>query len=224
MTISIETLKNRVIIASKRLSDIKWCNYSDEELMFLKRLFWASFKSVLSDRGRKPELKEKDVALFDYIFKWCIMSKEFSGDLQKGIYIASGQGFGKDVILTTIVIFFREFEKSIKEYTYTDFCTDWFVKSSVAFRCPMKINDIKETGRMKRERTSIPFLEFLDYREQINLRRGLLVSSNLTPPELQNLMEFDQPIKRLEERIKECFNIILIKDAESKRISNQIII
>jgi predicted ATPase len=219
-----ETLRDRVFLSHKKLSSIKWCNYTPEEVSALKRLFWASYSKSVSTRNRDIILEEKDKAVLNHVFNWCIMSKDFNGDLHKGLYVAAGQGFGKDVLLSAVVDFFAQFDKTITEYIYSNFCNEWFTKSNELFRRPIKINDIKESGKMKRERTSLPFLEFLDFREQLNLRRGLLVSSNLTPSELQDLMEYDQPLKRLEERIKECFNVILIKNTKSKRVSNQIII
>lgn len=191
--------------------------FPDEILIQLKRIFFEIYKKEVFARGQTLIVGEKETTVLKTVFDWCICSKEFYGDHQKGIYLVSRQGFGKDIILRTIVEFYKYFGLNFREYTNTQFCKEWFELNQYHFTSPLKINDIKEDGQFKRERTSIPFLELLDYREQINLRRGLIVSSNFLPEALQEELENGKIQKRLLERIKECFNIIHIKDAITKR-------
>lgn len=209
-------------LSNKRISALSASPYITEHEIWLKKAYFDLYIQEIKNRNAKPVIGEKEKKLLSHTFNWCISSKEFNGDLHKGLYLASKQGFGKDIILATIVKFFAMFDYSIKEISFPKFNIDWYELGEYHFVCPIKINDVSEAGKMKRERESIPFLEFLDHREQINNRRGILVSSNYTPEALQNILEADRPVKRLLERIKECFNIIVITEAESKRIINKI--
>ena len=184
----------------------------------MKTLFFNIWKSHIMKRTSNLILQDKEKAFLDYCYKWSVCDPNFKGDVNKGLYIASKQGFGKDVMLKTISYFFEYFLYTFKRYTYFDFCDEWFNNDSYMFNSPTIITDVYDNGKMKREKESIPFLEFLDYREQTDNRRGIVVSTNYTPDALQELLEPDRQVKRLKERIKECFNIILIKDADSKRI------
>lgn len=192
--------------------------FPEDIIKELKQIFWDKYKDEVKARGRLPVGDDKLISTLKYVFEWMICDPNFKGDVQKGLYLVSRQGFGKDVILRSIVEFFKEFGLNIVEYTNTSFCKEWFDKNESYFKAPIKINDIKEDGRFKRERISIPFLEFMDFREQNNTRRGIIVSSNFLPEALQEELEYDKQQKRIFERIKECFNIVHIKGVNSKRI------
>lgn len=220
--ISFLKLRNKVVLSNKAISAIKPTILSDEEVKWLKRAYFGFYTETIKSRGGTPVTSDKELKILSHTFNWCICSPEFNGDLQKGLYIASQQGWGKDIILTTIIKFYNFFERHFKELSFHEFNSQWFELGEKYFSGPVKINDINENGKMKRERESIPFLEFLDFREQNNLRRGLIVSTNYTPEALQAVLEADRLVKRLNERIKECFNIILIRDATSKRVINKI--
>ena len=213
-------LRNRLFLGSLNFSVYKCTEWTPEEEKALKIVFWGHYKAILEERGSDMKINEKESKILAQVFYWCIGSAKFAGDLKKGIYLVSRQGFGKDVILSTIVRFFETFRKHFREYRFSEFNMSWYEKGDLFFNCPVKINDVSGNGKVKRERESIPFLEFLDYREQINNRRSILVSSNLLPAALQAELEEGKNIKRLEERIKECFNVFKIMDAESKRVEN----
>lgn len=213
----IDGFKNRLFLASLRYDVSKPISFTSEEELFLKRLFWYLYRGILASRGSVLEISEKETFVLSQIFLWCIGSIKFKGDIKKGLWICSKQGFGKDVILSTIVLFFRCFDKEIKELSFSGFNMEWYEKVDAYFRMPIKINDVHGDGRIKRERESIPILEFLDFREQTNNRRGILISSNYLPLALQAELEAGKNIQRLEQRIIGCCNVIVIKDAVSKR-------
>jgi len=200
-------------------------NYFEEtEIKMMKWLFASIYSNIISDRGSKLVINDKERHILAIIFDWMICSDTFQGDVKKGIYLMSSQGFGKDIILKSVIKFFAYFEKYFKEYTFREFNSEWFEKNENCFLMPIKINDIDGTGKIKRERSSIPFLEFLDFREQINSRRGIIISTNFGAKKLQDTLEFDSQNPRLYERIKEVFNIIIIDKSESKRVENKIVI
>lgn len=196
--------------------------FSDDSIVTLKHNFMDIYKSVILERGQIPTITEKELRIIRCTFNWAISSPDFEGDLQKGIYLASAQGFGKDVLMTTIIRFLAQFEMSFKRSTYDDFMMSWFEKVPAYFNGLIAINDIDEYGKIKRERESIPFLELLNYREQINNRKGLIVSTNLLPIDLQKQLEKGRIVQKLEQRIIECFNILKIEKAESKRRESRI--
>lgn len=194
--------------------------WQDDILLLAKKFFFKLYKKNVQERNMQLIIGDQEKKTLKYCFEWAACVPTFEGDLNKGLMLVSHQGFGKDVILKTIIQFYKYFMYNIREYTYHDFCDKWFNNSPDMFKSPIKINDITENGRMKREKESIPFLEFLDYREQNYLMRGLLVSSNYTPEALQEVLESDKLVKRLHERIKECFNVLIISNKESKRVEN----
>ena len=201
------------------------CNLFDEHVKEeLKSIFWAKYKERVAQRGRVLELSDQITGTLKNVFQWAICDPEWEGDFHKGILLASRQGFGKDVILKSLVDFFRYFDIEFKRFTYDDFGTQWYEKYKLNFLGGIMINDIRGNGKIKRERESIPFLEFLDYRDQINSRRGLIASTNMTIEQIQNENEQHIPedFRRLSERIKECYNVIKIIGAESKRHENEI--
>ncbi len=199
--------------------------FSDDEIKYMKRVFFNIYKSILADRGVKSLIfGPKEARISNNLFNWCISSPEFEGDLKKGVWLSSAQGFGKDIFLKTIVLFFRMFNKGFIEFSFSEFNKQWYEKSPYYFNRPVKINDIDERGYIKRERYSIPILEFMDHREQINNRRSIIVSSNYTPAYIQKVLEPDSDNQKILERAKECFNLIVVKDAESKRTSNNLIL
>lgn len=187
----------------------------------LKGIFWDCYTKNIESRGAIVKISDKDKNVLNHVFHWAICDPSFEGDLQKGLYLVSRQGYGKDILLRAIVDFFMFFHMRFKEYTHTNFCKEWFNKGEHSFKSPIKINDIKEDGKMKREREAMPFLELMDFREQMNLRRGMIVSSNLLPMALQQELEPNKEQQRTYERIKECFNIVHIKGAGSKRKENK---
>jgi hypothetical protein len=197
-------------------------NFNKEEAYYLKKLFAFIHKSLVLERSKEYKLSNNDKTLLLSVFNWSILSPDFKGDLQKGLWLCSPQGVGKDLILKTIVAFYAEFGKKIREFTFSEFNKKWFNLNPEYFKMPIKINDVNEMGMIKLDRTSFPIVEFLDYREINNNRRGLLVSSNFTPKILQNKLEKNLNNPRLEERAKECFNVIVLSDSKSKR-SNDII-
>lgn len=199
-------------------------NFPKDVVLKLGKYFAQIYNNNITIRGCNIVVEKKDKDTLNHIFQWCICSPAFKGDLSKGIYLAANQGYGKDVILKTIVDFYSFFEYKFTDYTFPNFCTKWFESDPYIFNSPIRINDIKGMRKMKREKESIPFLELLDYREQTNNRRSLLVSTNLDPTKLSEELESDEDLPRLEERIKECFNIIIISGATSKRIENKVII
>lgn len=198
--------------------------FTKDYIKSLKQIFFSYYKKNVLSRSDQLIMTQKEKDILNTIFEWSICSTNFKGDLQKGLYLAGGQGYGKDILLKTISDFYGYFDYIFTDYTYPGFCTKWFENENYKFREPIRINDITGNGKMKREKESIPFLELLDYREQSNMRRGLLVSSNLSPKLLQDELEIDRREKRLVERIKECFNVIIITNSESKRVENKIII
>ena len=220
----INIIRPHLYLNVKNRIDNPTNDFSEEIIQLLKNEFWSMYQEEVKNRGREVIAGEKELKVFSHIFQWIICDTKFKGDVQKGLYLVSKQGFGKDIILRTVVEFFNKFHYNIREYTNTAFCKEWFDKNETYFKAPIKINDIKEDGRFKRERISIPFLEFLDFREQNNTRRGIIVSSNFLPEALQEELENDKQQKRIYERIKEVFNIIHIKNASSKRIETKIVI
>lgn len=214
----------KLYLNCKYRQNTKFNSFTDEQIKDMKWLFAKMYSDIINERGSKIIVGDKERSVLAYIFDWMICSASFSGDVKKGLYLMCGQGFGKDVFLKAITNFFEYFGKYFKDYTFHNFNIDWYEKGQVFFNMPIKINDISEKGRVKRERESIPFLEFLDYREQINNRRGIIVSSNFGAKKLQDTLEFDSTNPRLLERIKEVFNIVVIEDVESKRIENKITI
>lgn len=214
--------RNRVVLASYCFNGGHAFSYTPDEEKQLKIGFWNIYKAILAERGSSLVIGEKEAEVLGQSFYWCIGSHKFKGDLKKGIWICSRQGFGKDVLLTTIVAFFTFFDKHFQEYTFQAFNKEWFEKGDVFFRSPIKINDVSGDGRIKRERESIPILEFLDFREQINNRRGIIISSNYLPEAIQEELEPDKSNPRLKERIIECCNVIAVKNAESKRVESKI--
>lgn len=199
-------------------------NFPKETIKALAKKFADIYNKNVLERTDNIKVTQKERDVLNHCFMWCICSPNFKGDLIKGIYLASNQGFGKDIILKTIVDFYAYFEFIFEEYTFPDFCNRWFENDPYKFKSPIKINDIKGVRKMKREKESIPFLELLDFREQLNNRRSLLVSSNVLPADLQDQLESGEELQRLEERIKECFNVIIVEGVESKRIENKITI
>jgi hypothetical protein len=213
-------IRKGIYLASKyRYTDHDNC-FTKEAENELKKLFWKLYKDNVLTRAKEVIVTDKEKAALKFAFDWSICSPDFEGDLDKGLYVASNQGFGKDVLLKTVVDFYAFFEYQFSEYTYPDFCMKWFENDPYKFNAPIRINDIYDNGKIKREKESIPFLELLDYREQHNNRRSIIVSTNYTPEILQELLESEKANKRLYERIKECFNVLLIKDVDSKRIYN----
>lgn len=219
-----KAISAKLYLNCKNRTENQYNEFSKEELKLMKWLFASIYMSIVNSRGAKFAVSDKEKAVLAHIFDWMVCLPTFEGDLKKGLYLMSSQGFGKDVFLRAIVRFFEYFGKMFKEYTFHDFNHDWFDKGEFFFKMPIKINDINETGRIKRERSSIPFLEFLDYREQVDNRRGIIVSTNFGAKRLQDALEFDSQNPRLYERIKEVFNIIVIGDSESKRVENKITI
>jgi len=215
-------VKSHLYLNANLRIDFPANNFPEEIIKELKWLFWNIYEKEITTRGMEIINTDKEKAILQFIFDWMICRKGFAGDVQKGLYLVSKQGFGKDIILRAIVEFFKIFDLNFSEYTNTGFCQGWFNNHESLFASPIKINDIKEDSRYKRERESIPFLEFLDYREQINLRRGIIVSSNFLPEALQEELEVNKNQKRIFERVKECFNIIHIKGVISKRIENKL--
>ena len=213
-------VNQNIYLNAKLRYDLPANDFPDKIIKELTRMFFNMWKDNISSRTDSIILGAKEKELLRYCFDWCICSPDFKGDLRKGLYIASKQGFGKDAVLNTIVQFYNYFIFNIREYTYPDFCTKWFESEPYRFNTPLKITDIYDNGKMKREKESIPFLELLDFREQVGNMRGLLVSSNYRPEALQELLEPDKVVKRLHERVKECFNIIVIEGTESKRIES----
>ena len=214
----------KLYLSCKFRQNTKFNSFTDGQVKDMKWLFANMYSDIVAERGSKLAIGYKEKAILAYIFDWMVCSATFEGDVKKGLYLMCAQGFGKDVFLKAIISFFNYFGKSIKDCTFQSFNTEWYEKGQVYFNCPIKINDISEKGRIKRERESIPFLEFLDYREQINNRRGIIVSTNFGPKKLQDALEFESQNPRLYERIKEVFNIVVIEDVESKRIENKVII
>lgn len=198
--------------------------FKDEIKTELKFIFFDIYTSIIRSRGQSPLINEKEKKILLYLFNWTISSPDFDGDLQKGLYLASAQGFGKDIFLSTVNQFLAIFNIYFKRFTQDVFIMNWFEKIPAYFNGSIMINDIDECGRVKRERESIPFLELLNYREQSNNRRGLIVSTNYKPKILQDTLEKGRPVQKLEQRIIECFNIIMIEKAESKRIENKIVL
>lgn len=214
-------VKSDLYLNAKDRHEFPANKFPDHIIKELKSIFWSGYKQILTERGSIVKMGSKEINILKYVFDWMICSPNFKGDLHKGLYIASNQGFGKDILLNSIVMFFKKFEITFKQFTFHKFCKQWFGKDQMYFLGAIKINDITGIGKMKRERVAYPFTEFLDYREQINNRRSIIVSTNFTPSALQSSMESELAIKRLEERIKECFNIVIIKNAKSKRIENK---
>jgi hypothetical protein len=191
----------------------------------MKLQFWNIYKEIIKSRRSQLKVTEVESAVLKYCFYWIICHPDFTGDPHKGLWIASRQGFGKDIILSTIVKFLKLYSTdfnnlAFKEYTYDRFCQEWFVRVPEYFLSPIMINDIDEHGRIKKDRESTPLIEFLNYRERKNLRRSLLVSTNFELDVLQQSLEFDRPVQKLKERVIECFNIINITKQNSKRVSN----
>lgn len=215
-------IKYRLYLNAKNRKDSMFNNFDIETENYMGRIFMSKYNHILTSRGSRSILGEKEKKIIKHVFLWCVGSEDFQGDLRKGLYLASKQGFGKDILLSAIVEFFFHFDYQVSEYTYGSFCKFWFNNDDSSFNHPVKINDISEYGKMKRERESIPFLELMDYREQTNNRRGMLVSSNFTPKYIQEVLEKDKEQKRIYERVKECFNVVIIKDAKSKRIENKV--
>ena len=196
--------------------------FYDQGIKELKRYFFEIYSSVIKERGADLLVTDKERKVLSHLFNWAICSPDFKGDLQKGLYLASGQGFGKDVLITTIIRFLAEFDFNFRRFTHDDFLMNWFEKVPAFFNGLIAINDIDEYGKLKKHREAIPFLELLNYREQINSRRGLIVSTNYKPDILQKALEHDRPVKKLEQRIIECFNIVMILNADSKRRESKI--
>lgn len=202
--------------------DKLYSELTENDVLQLKRLFAYIHRSLVLQRSSNYHLSKHDKELLLSVFNWSILSSDFKGDLQKGLWICSSQGVGKDIVLKTIVAFYAEFGRKIREFTFSEFNKKWFNLNPEYFKMPIKINDVNEVGMIKLDRTSYPIVEFLDYREINNNRRGLLVSSNFTPKSLQDKLEKNLYNPRLNERAKECFNVIVLSDTESKR-SNEII-
>ncbi len=203
----------------KKKPSITFSNYG---IKLLKKHFFSIYEETIRERGRTPQVTPKEKKILLHLFCWAICSPEFDGDLQKGLYLASGQGFGKDILITTITRFLADFERKFKRFTYDKFMEDWFEKVPAYFNGPIAINDIDDYGKIKKHRESIPFLELLNYREQTNNRRGLIVSTNYKPEVLQKALEKGRTVQKLEQRIIECFNIVMITNAQSKRKKNEI--
>jgi hypothetical protein len=218
----IKVVRQHIYLNSKFRYATPANEFPEDLIKSMKLYFWELYKANVLKRNSKVETGEQEIELLKHTFEWTICSPDFKGNLSKGLMLISNQGFGKDIILNTIVQFYEYFMYNIKEYTYHEFCDNWFNNSPEMFKMPIKINDISEYGRMKREKESVPFLEFLDYREQNFLMRGVIVSSNYKPEVLQEILEDGKVVKRLHERIKECFNIVLINNKDSKRIENLI--
>lgn len=214
-------IKNKLYLNSRTRSNSLINTFTSEQEKWLKYNFLRLYGQIIKQRGKRDVVfNEKEEKVMDSIFLWMIGSPKFNGDLMKGIYLVSGQGFGKDIILSAVVAFFANFQKHIKEFTFDQFNKLWFEKGGHMLSMPIKINDINEKGIMKRERTAIPFLELMDTREQFGNRRGLLVSSNYGPERVQQFIEKDSPNPRVFERAKECFNILKVTETKSKRIEN----
>lgn len=199
--------------------DKLYSELTENDVLQLKRLFAYIHRSLVLQRSSNYHLSKHDKELLLSVFNWSILSSDFKGDLQKGLWICSSQGVGKDIVLKTIVAFYAEFGRKIREFTFSEFNKKWFNLNPEYFKMPIKINDVNEVGMIKLDRTSYPIVEFLDYREINNNRRGLLVSSNFTPKSLQDKLEKNLDNPRLNERAKECFNVIVLSDTESKRNS-----
>lgn len=198
-------------------------NFDEKTSLNLWKQFYLTYGKVIEDRGSLIIITDKEHKIMKHLFYWCISSPKFNGDLRKGIYLAAAQGFGKDVLLKTIVEFFMFFNKSVREYSFNEFNMAWYSKQPYFFNGPIKINDLTENAKVHKERLSFPIVEFLDHREITNNRRGLLVSSNFAPKILQDKIEYDSPNPRLNERAKECFNIVLIQGSNfSKRIESKV--
>jgi hypothetical protein len=214
----IGIVNKNIYLNAKFRYDLPANKFPNNIIKETKNLFFNFWKAEILKRTDKIELGDKEKELLKYCYEWAICSPDFKGDLRKGLYIASKQGFGKDAMVRTIIEFYNYFIFSIRHYTYVDFCSQWFELSSERFNSPIYISDIYPNGKMKREKESIPFLEFLDHRDQLGNTRGLLITSNYTPKALQEELEKDKLVKRLYERVKECFNVVIIEGAESKRI------
>jgi hypothetical protein len=220
----IQIVNQHIYLSNKYRIHLPANSFPDDILKALKKLFFEMWKDNIIKRTSNIIVGEKEKEFLKYCFEWTICSPDFKGDLKKGLFIASKQGFGKDVMLNTIQQFYEFFLYKFKSYSYFDFCKVWFDNDSYMFNSPVIIKDVYDNGKMKREKESIPFLEFLDYREQTSNRRSILASSNFTPEALQELLESDKQEKRLKQRIIECCNIVLIKDAESKRVEEMQVI
>jgi hypothetical protein len=219
-----ELVNNHIYLNAKYRYASPANKWPDDIYLYLKKHFWQIYKTNVFKRLNKKVgvMGQKEIDVLKYCFQWTICDPNFNGDLSKGLMLVSKQGFGKDILLNTIVDFYSEYNFKLRESTYFDFATEWFNSSPSMFKMPLKISDVYPIPKMKREKESMPFLELLDYREQNFLMRGLLVSTNYKPEVLQEIMEKEQVEKRLHERIKACFNVVLITGTESKREDNTV--
>ena len=140
------------------LSQGKVYQYTKNERNAVKTRLFDLYRANLSRRGvRNVKFTPKEQNLMRFLFEWLIMDENFKGDLNKGIYIASGQGFGKDIMADTFYQYLQECGKHCIDMTFSQFNDRWYNGIPQQFNGFLKINDVNEYGFMKRERESIPF-------------------------------------------------------------------
>ena len=124
----------KLYLNCKYRQNTKFNNFSDEQIKDMKWLFAKKYSEIISERGSKIVVGDKERSVLAYIFDWMICSASFSGDVKKGLYLMCGQGFGKDVFLKAITNFFeREMLKNIYELRDDPkLICHWYIKSDLS--------------------------------------------------------------------------------------------
>ena len=85
----IGLIRSKIYLNTKLRGTNLYSDFKPEVIKDLKNLFFNIWKQHILQRTSELIVTEKEKDFLNYCFNWSICSKEFKGDLRKGLFMAS---------------------------------------------------------------------------------------------------------------------------------------
>lgn len=195
----------------KSASNIRKSFFVASDLDSSKKVWFAIGNRLTNGNYKVDENLKEPIT---QILKWCIMDKSFNGDLQKGLLLSGDIGCGKTLTLKIFVEFMKYANKIVASYSAIEIVEIFKSKDGKdrLFVSPLFIDDLgtEQTEINNFGTKEAPIYEIFN-RRYLDRRFLMFITTNLTP----SVME-DRYGDRVRDRIKEMFNVIVLK-GDSRR-------